>query len=227
MKTSTPNDEKLGTEDKKKLHDRINQCGNQRFVLTTAAVALFGVFTAGLLRGETPTPLDKAVLCRALLAAIVYSILLGTFYLQSLKIRNLLRTMTTYLLVKRESVWEEDWYSFRESRHQAPHAGHDSRAHSIAFLALSAIVFGAVAILCWYNQDLVLRDLQLEILAAVSLSSSATLAYSAVRNSSYKRELHVENDILRHWHQYFADKTGKEAGATRTHPQQGGELVRK
>jgi len=226
VKTSTPNDEKLGSEDKKKLHDRINHCGNQRFVLTTAAVALFGVFTAGLLRGETPVPLDPAVLCRALLAVIVYNILLGTCYLQSLEIRNLLRTMTTYLVVKRESVWEEDWYWFRESRHQAPHAGHDSRAHSIAFLTLSSIVFVAVAVLCGYNLDLVSQELHLEILAVVSLVSSAIIAFSAIWNSRYQRELHVENDILRHWHQYFANKAGNEAAVTGALPQQGGELVR-
>ena len=40
------------TEDKSKIHNEINQIVNQRFILTTFAVTVFGVIIVWLLPGE-------------------------------------------------------------------------------------------------------------------------------------------------------------------------------
>lgn len=99
-------------EDLRKIHGEVNQLVNQRFLLTTAAVTIYGAFTAWLLPRQTPAPgaptggfiyaMSLALLCTLFVLYLFKHMLLG-----------MLRIFTTYLDVTAKSGWEQDWAAYR------------------------------------------------------------------------------------------------------------------
>ncbi len=107
------------TEDERKLHAEINQIVNQRFLLTTLALTLFGVLTAWMVPKESHDQADTAIGVFPFAISIVLSTLLFSIYLWSHLLKNTMRVFTSYLAVSGKSNWEIDWREFRKERYSA------------------------------------------------------------------------------------------------------------
>jgi len=132
----------LSTEDQRKLHAEINQLLNQRFLLTTTAITVFGVFSAfmipkGLNQGST-------VVGHVMLGGTSYLLLfILLLFLWNQILANLQSTLGWYLILKNESEWEKD---FRKYTQTAPLS---MRLRSTA--PVDIIIFYAIGALstCW------------------------------------------------------------------------------
>mgnify|MGYP001562897113 CR=1 FL=1 len=103
--------EQLRQEDVRKLHAEINQINNQRFLLTTLAVTMFGVVSAWLVpRSSQSAGPDDGM---AYLEAGLLFVLLFLLYVASHTLRNVMRTDTTYLEVFELSEWEAHSTKYR------------------------------------------------------------------------------------------------------------------
>jgi hypothetical protein len=102
-------------EDQRKIHAQVNQILNQRFLLTTLAITLFGVVASwGIPKSPPPVhgPLGGVPYAIATVQCII------TFALFGLQVflRNTLHLFTTYLAITKASQWEQDWIHFRKAR---------------------------------------------------------------------------------------------------------------
>jgi hypothetical protein len=79
-------------EDERKLHAEINQIGNQRFLLTTLSLTLFGVLTAWMVPKESVHDTDIGAFPFAI--SIILSILLFAIYFWSHLLKNTMRVFT-------------------------------------------------------------------------------------------------------------------------------------
>jgi hypothetical protein len=104
------------TEDERKLHAEINQIGNQRFILTTLAVTLFGVLTT-IMVPKPQGASDIGVFPFAVSA--VLSILLCAIYFWNQTLKNTMRIFTSYLVETKKSQWEQDWTEFPRQPYRA------------------------------------------------------------------------------------------------------------
>jgi hypothetical protein len=123
-------------EDIRKLHAEINQIVNQRFVLTTLAVTVFGVVTAWFIprlgSASASSGLDPGTLY---LIGTLLLILLFLFYAASHFLRATMRTLTIYLEVFELSDWEKHWKQYR-GHHD--YVGY-TRIQTVFFLSLGAL----------------------------------------------------------------------------------------
>lgn len=90
---------------------------NQRFLLTTLAVTIFGAFAAlGVPKqGATSAP-DLGL---AYTAAMLLFAVFGLLFFASHSLRGYLRVLTTYLAASKSSKWEEHWKTYRKNGHFA------------------------------------------------------------------------------------------------------------
>ena len=99
-------------EDQRKLHAEVNQIVNQRFLLSTLAVTLFGGIAAwGLPRSPVPSDTDLGL---PYIAAIILMFVLSMLYAASYDMRHYLRLLTTYLEIAGDSNWERHWANYRD-----------------------------------------------------------------------------------------------------------------
>ena len=99
-------------EDLRKIHAEVNQLVNQRFLLTTAGISVFGVVLAWGIPRTAPvarTPIGGFPIAVAALLLL----LLFLLYLFSHHLRGMLRVYSTYLIVTQKSGWESDWEAYR------------------------------------------------------------------------------------------------------------------
>lgn len=131
-------------EDVRKLHAEVNQILNQRFLLTTLAVTVFGVVSAWMLPRTGPTGKSNAYF--SLLGADLLLVLLFLLYLASHALRNVMRTATTYLEVFALSDWERRATAFRAD---GRYLGY-SKIQSTFFIALGLLdgVFFTLSAAC-------------------------------------------------------------------------------
>lgn len=129
-------------EDVRKLHGEINQLVNQRYLVTSLAITVFGVITAWLIPRETPRagePLGSfAFAGSTLLLALLF--LLCAF---SHQLEGMLRAYTSYLHVTGKSGWEKDWARYRKECR--PFAYTQSQTLVFAVLGLVAAAFPVVS----------------------------------------------------------------------------------
>ncbi len=129
MKLKGPN-----KADKAKLHLEVNQLVNQRFLLTTLAVTIFGVMVAWTLPepsvNDVKTSGSPIGAYRLSLTALL-QVTLFLIFLLGHNLSKMLRILTTYLEVTKKSNWERDWCRYRTS----PYMGY-TKPQSIVFLAL-------------------------------------------------------------------------------------------
>ena len=108
-------DNPLGPEDQRKLHAEVNQILNQRFLLTTAAITVFGVFSSWMIPKnplQNPAVLDKLVFAgAALLHLFLWLLFLWNRFLAALQ-----SYITIYLALTGASKWEADWKKFHPRR---------------------------------------------------------------------------------------------------------------
>jgi len=133
-------------DDLRKLHAEATQIVNQKFLITTAAITVFGVLSAQMLSSQANLPgpgagvgtggaarqmmlgwagfLGPALLNVVLLVLLFYSTILA----------GMLRVITTYLVETGASAWEGDWALYR----RGGHLGY-TRAQAVVFLVLSLV----------------------------------------------------------------------------------------
>jgi len=128
-------------EDIKKIHAEVNQIVNQRFLLITIAITVFGVVTAWIVPRTPPAP-GSDVGGFVFVITMVLSTLLFSLFLLGHLLKGMLRVFTTYLAVTDSSNWEKDWKQFRQSPYLAY-----TKPQTIVFLILNALATGFPCIL--------------------------------------------------------------------------------
>src|SRR5260370_16579255 len=119
-------------EDERKLHAEVNQIVNQRFLLTTLALTLFGVLTAWMVPKDNVHSTDIGTFPFAI--STVLSILLFSIYLWGHLLKNTMGVFKSYLAEFEKSNWELDWPEYRQQRYSAHTA-----PQTVVFLILIAI----------------------------------------------------------------------------------------
>jgi hypothetical protein len=121
-------------EDKRKLHAEVNQLVNQRFLLNTAAITIFGIIMAWTMSRPIQTIVAPASDFISAVSTLL-TLLLFSLYILSHLLRRTTRVITTYLIAKSMSEWEEDWQSFRSSNTYFAY----TKSQTILFLSLGLL----------------------------------------------------------------------------------------
>jgi hypothetical protein len=100
-------------EDKRKLHAEVNQIVNQRILITTFSVTVFGVMIAWMIPKSAPQP-NSDVEVFVYIGSTILSLTLMVLFLLSVYLTNMLRIFTSYLNIVAKSAWEADWYEYRK-----------------------------------------------------------------------------------------------------------------
>jgi hypothetical protein len=119
------------TEDQRKLHAEINQIVNQRFIVITAAITLFGVVFAWMLQ-KLPSKAGDPLGFFPFVLSVVLSLLLFGLYIVNHILKGTLRIISSYLGETRASNWELDWIEFRRENY----FGY-TKAQTVIFLILN------------------------------------------------------------------------------------------
>lgn len=107
-------------EDVRKIHAEINQIVNQRFLLTTLAVTLFGTVAALTTpRGGIPSEHVGFTFTFSYVTSMLLFVMFALLFVSSLNLRNYLRVLSTYLDEAGLSQWERDWAKFRSGGYSA------------------------------------------------------------------------------------------------------------
>ena len=125
------------SEDKQKIHSEVNQIVNQRLLLTTLAVTIFGAMIAWLIPKTPPTqsiPVGGFVY----IASVLLTVVLFALFLLSHHLTYMLRLFTTYLDETGSSNWENDWSSYRD---KFTYLGY-TKPQSLVFLLLGVLSAG-------------------------------------------------------------------------------------
>jgi hypothetical protein len=139
--TETPQ-RALGAEDTRKIHLEINQIVNQRFLLITAAITLFGVVITQMIPKDMSNVRQYIGLMR--IEVVLLLIFLLVFFRFSLLLRRSLRLFATYLIVKKASAWEADWEKFRVTGVRVY-----THAHTDIFLLLGFLTTALPIAIAW------------------------------------------------------------------------------
>lgn len=102
-------EEDVFREDVRKLHAEINQLVNQRILVTTTAVTVFGVLNGWIATSEGPVNAFTFV-ASIMVLAFLFALFLVAFFL-----RRVTRRLTSYLRATKRSQWELDWQAFRRA----------------------------------------------------------------------------------------------------------------
>jgi len=120
-------------EDLGKLHSEVNQIVNQRFILTTFAVTIFGIMLAWVIPKVPPEPssdLGWFPFLVSILTMVVLSLLFSLMH----ALLIMLRIFSSYLITTESSDWEKDWLEYRKS----PYFDY-TKAQSVVFLVLGPL----------------------------------------------------------------------------------------
>lgn len=124
------------SEDLRKLHAEVNQILNQRFILTTTAITIFGAILSSMVWvARSPVPAAEQVIDRfEFTMATVLSCVLFGLYLLSHSLIRMARTITSYLIETKSSVWEIAWQQF----HREPYWAY-TKPQAMIFMALNFV----------------------------------------------------------------------------------------
>jgi hypothetical protein len=187
-------------EDERKLHAEINQIGNQRFLLTTLALTLFGVLTAWMVPKDNVRDTDIGAFPFAI--SIVLSVLLFSIYSWSHMLKNSMRVLSTYLAESGRSSWEVLWREFRQDGYFA-----QTKQQAFMFLVLLAIGTGfPFALLMVFS-----RTTTSILLPAIAVSISLIVGL-LIYLMGFKNLFDKEAAIIRRWKKLLseASKGGRE-----------------
>jgi Na+/melibiose symporter-like transporter len=129
-------------EDLRKIHAEVNQLVNQRFVLTTVAITVFGFVMAWMLSRISGD--SGAVGAFVFVLSAVLSGLLFALFVLSHLYKGMIRVYSTYLKVTGASQWEEDWSRYRQSSY----LGY-TKPQTIVFLVLNGLTVGFPFLIGW------------------------------------------------------------------------------
>ena len=99
-------------EDVRKLHAEINQIINQRFLLTTLAVTVFGAIVAWLIPKERQCPPEVSLFTYAGSSLLLTLLFVLFFFLH--RLRAMSKTLAAYLILTDKSEWEKAWAKYRK-----------------------------------------------------------------------------------------------------------------
>jgi hypothetical protein len=122
---------------------------NQRFILTTLAITIFGVISAWVVPKKAP-PVDTDVGGFVFLASMLLTSLIFTLYLWNHLLKRISRLFTTYLCVTEKSNWELDFRDFRDG----PYLSH-TKPQTVVYMFL--VILGTIfpLLICLvFNQNL-------------------------------------------------------------------------
>jgi hypothetical protein len=125
-------------EDLRKIHAAVNQIDNQRVILSTLAITVFGTAAGWWIAKVFQSPVGPHL--PYIFSMVLMGVLLVIFLYSHFFLKRMLRTLTTYLIVKGGSDWERDMQQYRKM-FRSDVEWHE-RAQSMVFLVLG--VGGAV-----------------------------------------------------------------------------------
>ena len=99
-------------EDTQKIHSEVNQIVNQRLLLTTLAVTVFGAMLAWVIPRNPPLE-GSSIGTFVFVAAILLTVILFALFLLTHHLTYMLRVFSTYLDEAGTSNWEKDWATYR------------------------------------------------------------------------------------------------------------------
>jgi hypothetical protein len=130
--------EKPSTEDTRKIHAEINQIVNQRYLLATFSITMFGAMLALFFPKNLPNP-NEAVGSIVIGGCILLIFLLLLVYIISHLLLGKLRVLSSYLRATDSSVWEIHWEKYNR---KFPEKWGYTRAITLVFMMLGLTAFG-------------------------------------------------------------------------------------
>ncbi len=118
-------------EDEKKINSEVNQIVNQRFLLTTTAITVFGVVIT-ILMPKTALVANEPISNFIVIGSFILSTILFILFILSHLLKGMMRIFTTYLIESDKSGWEKDWAEFRKGKY----VGY-SKSQTLVFLFLT------------------------------------------------------------------------------------------
>ena len=211
-KTTTDENHPMGKEDEnavlksdlEKIHARINQAVNHRFLLTGANIALIGPIIVPLTNGFTlDLCTQKSDFFHASIALSLYSLLSALFFYQSTQLRRVIRILATYLIVKELSEWEKDWSKFRsDPSHPKSTSSMDQSTHEFIFFGTSSvgiIIYIALFLVNWSNIENQAYILYKSFFYLVIIDIPLILCLK----NSFAKENELEEEYKKRWENIF------------------------
>ena len=99
-------------EDLRKVHNEVNQIMHQRFLVTTAAITVFGIMIAWSFP-RTAEAVDEQRILSTCAVSVSLNLVLAALSWLNISLRRYSRVLTTYLVVANMSGWEADWEKHR------------------------------------------------------------------------------------------------------------------
>lgn len=180
---------KPSPEDLRKIHAEVNQLVNQRFLLTTLAITVFGVVVAWFIPKSPMHPGDR-VGGLTLGGSVLLLALLFLLYFHSHLLRGMLRVFTSYLVETKSSGWEQDWAAYRaDKKHWAY-----TKPQTLVFMVLGVLAILFPVFLA------VLYSLQWEPQIGFVILAVAWVAYeSMIWAMGFKEVGSTETESLAKW----------------------------
>ena len=176
------------TEDQRKIHAEINQLVNQRFVLTTLAVTVFGLIATWGIPKDPPTPGTEVGWFRYMVAMLALVVLFGLFFLMH-RLIGMLRILATYLIATDASGWERDWALYRKDPY---YSYTKSQAYTFVLLGILA---GALPLLISFAYHLTLQPC-----AGFAFTMVITILYqTAIIGMAFYKWLDPESGAAKRW----------------------------
>jgi hypothetical protein len=176
------------TEEQRKLHAESTQLLNQRFLLTTAAITVFGAFSSWMIPKD---PSNHPEMVGRLLfagAALLHFFLLLLFMWNRF-LANLQAIVNSYLLLKNASQWEVDWRKYRKK----PGAISTGRVQTWVFLALGILTaLWPYVLSCTY-------DLPLDWKWKVFDGAAMLIYLTLVCGFGFRQWLREDDAVVKRW----------------------------
>lgn len=129
------------------LQSEIRQLRNQQFLLSAAALTLFGAIATILLRGDIETPSTATVGYQRSVLAFVLLVLLFVLFVLVKRILNLILVMSAYMQIRKWSQWEVDYSVYSgKARSQARRYVSQTAMHALVFITLGSLAVLIVAL---------------------------------------------------------------------------------
>jgi hypothetical protein len=175
-------------EDIRKIHAEINQLVNQRFVLTTLAVTVFGLISTWGIPKEPLTSGTDLGWFRYMVAILTLVVLFGLYFLMH-RLMGMLRILSTYLVATDSSNWEKDWALYRTRPYFAY-----TKAQAYTFVLLG-ILAAALPFLVSFAYHLTLKPC-----AGLAVTVGLAILYQiAIIGMAFYKWLDPESAALERW----------------------------
>ena len=175
-------------EDLRKIHAEVNQIVNQRFLLVTLAITVFGAITTWIIPKQTPMA-GESIGGFAFVASSLLSLTLFLLFFFSHRLKMFLRVLTSYLAEVGGSQWEIAWREYRKEPHSAY-----TDIHTGLFMALTFFALVAPFVMA-YTFELEIESGPAEIGSVVI----GVLALMAMYGIGFRRWLDNEDKAAKRW----------------------------